>query len=159
MIFGRLEQFVEARFGADVWGALLGDAGIGSKIYLASSAYPDAGIAAIVAAASARTGTAPAELLEAFGEFLVPAYLQMYGHRDEQPREGLRPGGHGDRGGGAPADCRRGEPAQRRLPRHEAGADEPLAPARAVPRRAGDYAFWKVKAPSFTSTFTTAPVV
>ncbi|HSQ61864.1 MAG TPA: heme NO-binding domain-containing protein [Polyangiaceae bacterium] len=80
MIFGRLKQFVEAQMGAEAWPALLAAAGIGDKIYLASSAYPDEEIVALVQAASAKTGLPIPGLLEAFGEYLVPAYLGMYGH-------------------------------------------------------------------------------
>ncbi len=80
MIFGRLKQFVESQMGPEAWRALLVDAGIGDKIYLASSAYPDSEIVALVQAASAKTGLPAAALLEAFGEYLVPAYLGMYGH-------------------------------------------------------------------------------
>ncbi len=80
VIFGSLKQFVEAQMGPEAWPALLADAKIGDKIYLASSAYPDEEIVALVGAASARTGLPPAALLEAFGEHLVPMYLKMYGH-------------------------------------------------------------------------------
>jgi hypothetical protein len=80
MIFGRLKEFVDSQLGADAWPALLAAAGIGDKIYLASSAYPDAEIVALVQAASAKTSLPPEALLEAFGEYLVPAYLGMYGH-------------------------------------------------------------------------------
>jgi predicted hydrocarbon binding protein len=80
MIFGRLKQFVDAQMGEEAWPALLAASGIGDKIYLASSSYPDAEIMALVQAASAKTGLEAAALLEAFGEFLVPAYLGMYGH-------------------------------------------------------------------------------
>ena len=80
MVFARLKQFVESQISPEAWPALLVEAGIGEKIYLASSTYPDAEIVALVKAASAKTGIAAPALLEAFGEFLVPAYLAMYGH-------------------------------------------------------------------------------
>ncbi len=80
VIFGSLKEFVEERMGPGAWPALLADANIGDKIYLASSVYPDEEIVALVGAASKKTGLPPGALLEAFGEHLVPMYLKMYGH-------------------------------------------------------------------------------
>jgi predicted hydrocarbon binding protein len=80
LILGRLKQFVESQMGDGAWSTLLAEAGIGDKIYLASSAYPDAEMFALVGAASRKTGLAQPVLLEAFGEYLEPAYLATYGH-------------------------------------------------------------------------------
>lgn len=77
-IFVELKKFVESQSGPDAWSQLLSDAGLGSKMYMPVTEYPDQEIVAIVSAASRATGKSIPELLEAFGEFIVPALLGMY---------------------------------------------------------------------------------
>lgn len=77
-IFAELKKFVDAKFGADTWKKLLEDAGLGPKIYLPVQAYPDDDVAKIVGAASAKTGLAPAAILQDFGHFIAPDLVGMY---------------------------------------------------------------------------------
>jgi len=80
VVFGELQRFVSDAHGTAGWAALLDKAGLGSKVYLAVEEYPDTEIGALVKAAAEMTGRAPAEILESFGEFIVPSLLKMYGH-------------------------------------------------------------------------------
>jgi len=55
-------------------------AGLAHKVYLAAGQYPDSEIVSLVTAASAITGQEPFQIVEKFGEFIVPSLLKMYGH-------------------------------------------------------------------------------
>ena len=74
-----LEKFVVQNFGREAWHALVDKAGIGDRLYTPMQAYPDQDIVKVVAAAVEKTGKPATEILEAFGEFLVPTYLSVYG--------------------------------------------------------------------------------
>ena len=78
IVHAELQKFVLARHGRPVWLELLKGAGLGSKNYLASQQYPDADIAALVTQAVTMTGKPASELLEDFGEFMVPDLIDMY---------------------------------------------------------------------------------
>lgn len=78
IVFGEMKQYVTARLGASAWNELLGDAGIGTKLYLAIQEYPDEELGAILQAASARTGLSTTALLQDFGDFIGPHLVQMY---------------------------------------------------------------------------------
>lgn len=78
IIHSQLKKFVELNHGADAWKAVLDEAGLGGKLYLANSVYADEEATAIVAAASKLTGAPAADILESFGEFLVPALMTTY---------------------------------------------------------------------------------
>lgn len=80
VIFGRLKQYVEEKLGPPAWTELLHAAGIGERIYLASSSYPDEELSRLVTTASSMSHVPIADLLEDFGRELVPTYLGMYGH-------------------------------------------------------------------------------
>jgi Haem-NO-binding len=80
VVFGELQKFVTDAHRKAGWTALLDKASVSSKVYLAVEEYPDAEIGALVKAAAEMTGRAPAEVLESFGEFIVPSLLKMYGH-------------------------------------------------------------------------------
>jgi hypothetical protein len=80
LIFGELKRFVDEVHGPNVWNAMLERSGIGHKIYLAVEVYPDEEIAKLAATAADMTSAPVADVLEAFGEFLVPAYFKLYGH-------------------------------------------------------------------------------
>lgn len=78
IIHAQLEKFVEIRYGTEAWKTVLGEAGLGDKVYLPSVTYADHEAAAIVSAASRLTSTPAAELLESFGEFLAPTLIETY---------------------------------------------------------------------------------
>lgn len=77
-IFVELKKFVDSKYGPDTWGKLLADAGLGGKVYLPVTDYPDREIVSIVTTASTATGLSATVLLEDFGEFIAPALLSMY---------------------------------------------------------------------------------
>jgi hypothetical protein len=54
------------------------EAGIGPRVYLPVATYPDAEAIALVGAASTLSGKPAAELLDAFGEYLVSPLLRTY---------------------------------------------------------------------------------
>ena len=84
VILNELKGFVDAAFGDGGWKALLGQARLGGRIYLAIEEYPDAEALALVGAASKLSGKPVGDLLEAFGEYLVPGLLKMYGSLVQQ---------------------------------------------------------------------------
>ncbi len=78
IIHAELKKYVETKYNAEAWRAVLNEAGLGNKIYMAVSTYEDAEAVAIVKAASKLTGVPPLEILEDFGEFIAPDLLDMY---------------------------------------------------------------------------------
>lgn len=74
-----LEKFVVTTLGRDVWDELLVQTNLRDRLYLPVQAYPDDDIVRIIGAAVKTTGKPPADILDAFGEFLVPTYLSVYG--------------------------------------------------------------------------------
>ena len=74
-----LEKFVVRSFGHDAWNKLVDKAQLSGQLYTPAQTYPDQDIVKIVGAAVEMTGKPATELLEAFGEFLVPTYLSVYG--------------------------------------------------------------------------------
>jgi Haem-NO-binding len=75
-----LQNFVVQHHGETAWRALTGAAGLSNEIYTPLRSYPDEQIVALVGAAVQLTGTDAKALLEAFGAFLVPRYLALYGN-------------------------------------------------------------------------------
>ena len=80
LVFSELKKFVDHKLGAAAWNELLASAGLGNKFYMATQEYPDAEVVALVTAASRKTNIPPNDLLEAFGEFITPSLLRMFGH-------------------------------------------------------------------------------
>ncbi|HEY3057507.1 MAG TPA: heme NO-binding domain-containing protein [Chloroflexota bacterium] len=78
IIFSELKKYVETRFGASTWPALLKEAGLGSKLYMNVQSYPDQDAVALVMTASRMTGKPAPAILEDFGEFIAPDLLNMY---------------------------------------------------------------------------------
>jgi hypothetical protein len=74
-----LQNFVVSKYGSDAWHTLLERAGLANQIFTPLNTYPDQQIVRLLAAAEALTGISTTNLLEAFGEFLVPRYLALYG--------------------------------------------------------------------------------
>lgn len=79
MIHLQLQRFVESRYGAAGWQELERRAGLERQVFTALQSYPDRDLVQLVTAAVGLTGVPASELLEAFGEFLVPTYLDVYG--------------------------------------------------------------------------------
>jgi hypothetical protein len=78
IIHVELKKFVEANHGGNAWKAVLNDAGLSNKIYLANAIYPDQEAVAIVTAASKLTNTPAEQILENFGEFVVPSLMSTF---------------------------------------------------------------------------------
>lgn len=79
IILTELQKFVTQRHGMEAWTEIVRRAGLRNPIYLISTTYPDSDVVAIVNSASTMTGIPTADLLEAFGEALVPGLVQVYG--------------------------------------------------------------------------------
>jgi len=79
MIHLELQKFVESKLGAQGWATLLARANLASEVYTPLATYPDEQLVALVSEAEALSGLPAKTLLEAFGEFLVPTYLSVYG--------------------------------------------------------------------------------
>ena len=80
LIHLELQKFVEGRFGAAAWATLVRRARLDSEIYTPLRSYPDEQMLALVGEAVTMTNLSATQLLEAFGEFLVPTYLSLYGN-------------------------------------------------------------------------------
>lgn len=79
-MFVHLRKFVEEQHGPAAWTAILDGAGLGPRVYLPITSYPDEELAAIVATAAEKTGAPVPELLESFGEHVAPQLLALYRH-------------------------------------------------------------------------------
>ena len=78
MIFQLLNKFVVANHDKATWNSLLDQVGAPHKIFLPNQAYPDELVVKLVGAASKATGTPAADILQAFGEFIVPDLVQTF---------------------------------------------------------------------------------
>lgn len=76
--FVLLKRFVESQYGYSTWVNLLEAAGIKQAPYQMGETYPTSEIAAIVGKTSVLMGVPPHQLMEKFGESLVPDLLMMY---------------------------------------------------------------------------------
>jgi hypothetical protein len=79
LIHLELRKFVEERFGESAWGQLARNAKVDAEVYTPLASYPDAQMLALVTEAVKLTNVPATDLLEQFGEHLVPAYLALYG--------------------------------------------------------------------------------
>lgn len=79
MIHTALKRFVGENHGTEAWNAILEEAGLSERYYFPKEPYPDEEAGAIVAAASKLTGAPADDILESFGEYLVPVLMKMYG--------------------------------------------------------------------------------
>ncbi|ALI98941.1 heme NO-binding domain-containing protein [Rufibacter tibetensis] len=77
-IFVLLKRFVESKYDYSTWIKLLEAAEVTHNTYQMHNMYPTSELFAIVQKASAATGIAAHDLMEAFGEFLVPDLLLVY---------------------------------------------------------------------------------
>src|SRR5207237_9886628 len=80
IVFAELQKFVVSEHGHPGWKAVADKAGMAHKVYLSAGQYPDSEITSLVTAAWAINGQEPFQLVEAFGEFIVPSLLTVYGH-------------------------------------------------------------------------------
>jgi len=80
MVFAELQKFVSKNHGPEAWSELLQKAGLGGKLYLPVSEYPDSEIKSLVSAASEMTKRSAAQILEDFDDFLTPSLISLYGH-------------------------------------------------------------------------------
>jgi hypothetical protein len=79
LIHLQLQRFIESRHGAEGWRELNRRAGLESRVITALQAYPDEDMTRLVTEAVGLTGVPAPDLLEAFGQFLAPVYLSVYG--------------------------------------------------------------------------------
>jgi predicted hydrocarbon binding protein len=78
VILYEFSRYVEAECGPEAWRAAVGEAGLGSPVFLPTQLYPDADLMAIVSAVCRRTGWETGPMLEAFGVYIVPALASLY---------------------------------------------------------------------------------
>jgi hypothetical protein len=74
-----LRNFVVERHGEAAWRALLDKAGLSDEIFTPLRSYPDEQLMGLVGAAVELTKIDLRVLLEAFGEYLAPRYIALYG--------------------------------------------------------------------------------
>jgi len=79
LIFLQLQRFVQQQGGSRAWEVLLGQANLPKKSYAPVRDYPDEEALALFAAASRMLDRSAAEVLEAFGVFLAPQFIRLYG--------------------------------------------------------------------------------
>ncbi len=77
-IFVELKKFVETGFGPETWTKIHTDSGVKTRIFLATSEYPDEEIVQLVTTASRLSGIAANKLLTDFGKFIAPDLVAMY---------------------------------------------------------------------------------
>jgi len=80
IIFSELKKYVDIKFGGSTWNDLLDESGVSSRVYAPVKIYPDQDIAALVSAASRMTTIPVPDILEDFGQFIVPDLIKVYGH-------------------------------------------------------------------------------
>ena len=74
-----LHNFVKSQYGEEALRQLIERARPSTQVLTPLQSYPDSDIVAMVRAAEEMTGKSATALLEAFGEFLVPSYVSLYG--------------------------------------------------------------------------------
>lgn len=84
-----LKDFVVESYDQGAWAEIQAEASLDGKIYVPVTEYPDEDVQALVGAAAEVTGREPADLLEAFGRFLVPPLLETYGVHVSEDWTGL----------------------------------------------------------------------
>lgn len=79
LIFLQLQKFAQNKAGPQAWEILLKEANLPITSYSPVRAYPDQEVFALVGAASRILNQTPSEILEAFGEFIAPEMIRLYG--------------------------------------------------------------------------------
>ena len=77
-ILSELKKYVTAKHGDPAWKSLMKEAGLGTKIYLATQEYPDSEVITLVNTAAKLAGKPVPTLLEDFGQFMVPTMMSTY---------------------------------------------------------------------------------
>lgn len=77
-IFVLLKRFVENTYDYSTWVNLLEETGIDRVTYQMQEMYPTSEIFAIVGKAAEKTGKSGYDLMEQFGEFIVPDLMLVY---------------------------------------------------------------------------------
>ena len=77
IVFNILNEMVEEKFGLAAWDGLL-DATDLDGVYVATETYPDEELLSLVGAAETATGIPAADLVKAFGEYMVPKFAANY---------------------------------------------------------------------------------
>ena len=80
IVFAELKKFVDTTFDPTVWAELLKSSGLDGKIYLPTQPYPDEDIIELVSQACIRSGLSKEELLDQFGQFIVPDLLSIFNY-------------------------------------------------------------------------------
>ncbi|WP_435347120.1 heme NO-binding domain-containing protein [Haloarchaeobius sp. HRN-SO-5] len=84
IILKGLKDFVVDTYDQQTWNQICEAADIERRLYVPVTEYPDEHVFALVEAAVDLSGEEPADLLRAFGRFVVPQLVQTYGvHVDE----------------------------------------------------------------------------
>ena len=89
IVMKAMKDFVVETYDAATWRAIQEDAGLGGKLYVPVSEYDDAEALALVAAATERSERSEAELLYAFGGYIVAPVGETYGVHVEGEWTGL----------------------------------------------------------------------
>lgn len=79
IIFAELKKFADTAVGPDAWPAIAAEARLPHTSFLATETYPDEQLTALVGAAVRLTGMPAPQLLERFGEFIVPDLVKVFG--------------------------------------------------------------------------------
>ena len=79
LIFIELAKFARTTVGEDAWDEIVAASGCRRRVYVPVTDYPDEDLLALVSTVSDRTGQPIPELLQAFGEFIVPGLIKMFG--------------------------------------------------------------------------------
>jgi predicted hydrocarbon binding protein len=79
IVFQELQGYVEEKLGRKAWTDALAASGLGSKIFMPTTTYPDEELVAIIQSAVHATGANPGELLEDFGKYIVKGLMTIFG--------------------------------------------------------------------------------
>jgi tRNA A-37 threonylcarbamoyl transferase component Bud32 len=79
LIFLQFQKFAQKQGGATAWESLLREAQLPLKSYSPARVYPDEEVLALVGAASRLLNMPAGAVLEAFGEFVAPELIRLYG--------------------------------------------------------------------------------
>ncbi len=78
IIHAELKKYIEIKHGAEFYPAVLAEADLPNRVYIPVSTYADPEFTAIVQAVHTLTGEAVVAILEDFGEFITPDFIDMY---------------------------------------------------------------------------------
>lgn len=79
IVLKQLKEFVVATYDRETWERLQHESGVGGKVYVPVTEYPDEDVLALLETAVELTGLDQSELLSEFGTFLVAPLVETYG--------------------------------------------------------------------------------